>query len=73
MPARDENCCESRDIGNVWISCDDHTVNGRVLRTAPAIHYSEEPGRGEGINAAAARRLAAELLNAADILDEHND
>jgi hypothetical protein len=60
----------TRDIGNgVWIACDDTIENGRWVRSPAAIHYSEEPGRGEGINPAAARQLAAELLNAADILD----
>ena len=60
-----------RDFDDVWVSCDDHVENGRILRSAPAIHYSEEPGLGHGIDPAAARRLAAELLNAADILDQH--
>jgi hypothetical protein len=64
-------CTWGRDLGDVWISCDDRIENGRVLRSAPAIHYSEEPGLGGGIDAVAARRLAAKLLNAADLLDGH--
>jgi len=59
----------TRDFGDVWIAADDRIANGRVLRSKPAIHYSEEPGSGEGIDPAGARRLAAELLNAADLLD----
>jgi hypothetical protein len=51
----------------VWVECEDRTVNRRVLRTLPAIHYAEETGAG--IDAVGARRLAAELLNAADIID----
>lgn len=47
---------------------DDRVVDGRVLRTQPAIHYTEPPVLG--IGPAAARRLAAELLNAADTLDD---
>ncbi len=43
----------TRDIGNVWIACDDQIVDGRMLRSAPAIHYSEEPGQGQGISALA--------------------
>ena len=59
-----------RDIGNVWMAAPTTASrNGRVLRSAPAIHYSEEPGQGQGIDPAAARRLAAQLLDAADILD----
>ncbi len=53
---------------DVWIAADDRVVDGRVLRTQPAIHYTEPPVLG--IGPAAARRLAAELLNAADTLDD---
>jgi len=56
---------------DVWIEAEDRTVDGRVLRTGPRIGYTE-PSR-HGLDAAGARRLAAELLNAADTLDEHND
>jgi hypothetical protein len=52
---------------DVWIECEDRTVDGRVLRSGPRIGYTE-PSR-DGLDAAGARRLAAELLNAADILD----
>jgi hypothetical protein len=54
-----------RDFGPVWIECEDRLIGGRLERTPTAIHY---PPRG-GLDPAAARRLAAELLNAADILD----
>jgi hypothetical protein len=52
---------------DVWIECEDHIEDGRILRTAPRIGYTEPSRRG--LDATAARRLAAELLNAADILD----
>ncbi len=54
---------------DVWIEAEDTIVDGRVLRTAPRIGYTE-PSRN-GLDAAGARRLAAELLNAAEVLDEH--
>ncbi len=54
----------TRDVGtDVWIACDDTIEDGHWARSPAAIHYSEEPGQGQGIDAAAARRLAAELLN----------
>ena len=62
-------CTWTRDIGDVSVSCDDRIEDGRVLRSKPAIHYSEEPGRGEGIDPATARRFAAMILEAADELD----
>ncbi len=52
---------------DVWIECEDTVEGGRVLRTGPRIGYTE-PSR-HGLDAAGARRLAAELLNAADVLD----
>lgn len=65
-------CSWTRDIGaHVWISAEDRTQDGRWLRSAPTIGYTE-PSR-HGLDATGARRLAAELLNAADILDEHTD
>ncbi|MGO9226586.1 MAG: hypothetical protein ACLP5J_08980 [Mycobacterium sp.] len=54
---------------DVWIECEDRIEDGRVLRSPPRIGYTE-PSRN-GLDAAGARRLAAELLNAANILDEH--
>ncbi len=60
-------CSWSRDFGNVWIACEDTIVNGRVLRTPPRIQYFETPR--DGIDATTARKVAADLLNAADELD----
>ena len=51
----------------MWVSCDDHIVAGRILRTPPRILYFEPPR--DGIDAVAARKLAADLLNAADELE----
>ena len=52
---------------DVWIEAQDTIAFGRLLRTRPRIGYTE-PSR-HGVDAAGARRLAAELLNAADVLD----
>ncbi len=58
----------TRDIGDqVWIACDDTVEDGRWVRSRSAICFCEAPR--EGVDPAQARRLAAELLNAADILD----
>ncbi|MDC8984354.1 hypothetical protein PR370_18595 [Mycobacterium marinum] len=56
------------DDGDVWIKAEDRIIDGRIRRTDPAIHYTEPPS--EGVTPAQARQLAAELLNAADVLDE---
>ncbi|MDC8981255.1 hypothetical protein [Mycobacterium marinum] len=53
---------------DVWIRAYDRIEAGRVMRSAPEIHYSEPTDRG--VTPAEARKLAAELLNAADVLDE---
>ncbi|WP_029404177.1 hypothetical protein, partial [Mycobacterium tuberculosis] len=37
---------------DVWIAADDRVVDGRVLRTQPAIHYTEPPVLGIGPAAA---------------------
>lgn len=50
---------------DVWISCDDRIVEGRVLRTHPRICIHDRE-----MTRAQARQLAAELLNAADTLDD---
>jgi hypothetical protein len=55
---------------DVWIECEDRIENGRILRTPPRIGYTEPSRRG--LDAEEARWLAAELLNAADVLDQHN-
>ncbi|WP_373234884.1 hypothetical protein [Mycobacterium marinum] len=56
------------DNGDVWVKAEDRVIDGRIRRTIPAIHYTESPS--EGVTPAQARQLAAELLNAADVLDE---
>jgi hypothetical protein len=59
----------SRNIGDqVFIGCDD-TVDetGQWVRSQARIGYCEAPA--EGLDAARARRLAAELLRAADLLE----
>jgi len=57
-----------RTIGtDVWIACDDTIQDGRWVRSPAAIYFSEPPR--DGIDPAAARRMAAQLLNAADLLD----
>lgn len=55
------------DGGDVWISCEDKLVAGRVLRSAPRIYGTEEPR--DGWTAEQARELARQLVAAADILD----
>ncbi|OBK82140.1 hypothetical protein A5649_09805 [Mycolicibacter heraklionensis] len=55
------------DGGDVWISCEDKLVDGRVLRSAPRIFGTEEPR--DGWTAEEARGLARQLVAAADILD----
>ncbi|BBX56953.1 hypothetical protein MSHO_22980 [Mycobacterium shottsii] len=52
---------------DVWIRAYDRITDGRVLRTPPEICYVEPPALG--ITPEQARKLAAELLNAADTLD----
>jgi hypothetical protein len=56
------------DDADVWIVAEDRVVGGRVMRSAPRIHVAEMTA--EGVGPVQARRLAAELLNAADLLDE---
>ncbi|GJN97836.1 hypothetical protein NJB1907f44_21570 [Mycobacterium marinum] len=51
----------------MWIRAYDRITDGRVLRTPPEICYVEPPALG--ITPEQARKLAAELLNAADTLD----
>jgi len=53
---------------DVWIEAEDRTVGGRVLRSGPRIHHTEPSA--DGLDPAGARRLAAGLLNAADLLDD---
>jgi hypothetical protein len=65
---RASNAAWTRDIGpDVWIACQDTIENGHWVRSPAAIEYSEPPR--DGLNPAAARRLAAQLLNAADLVD----
>jgi hypothetical protein len=56
---------------DVWIHAEDQVIDGRVMRTAPRIMYWEPPG--DGMTAAQARQLAAQLLNAADVLTDLGD
>ncbi len=56
-----------RDFGPVWSACDDTIENGRWVRSPAAIYYNDPPR--DGITPGDARRLAADLLNAADLLD----
>lgn len=58
----------TRDVGGVWIACDATIEAGEWAYSAATIRFCEPP-RG-GLDAAGARRLAAELLEAAQILDE---
>jgi hypothetical protein len=56
-----------RDIGQVWICCSDSIdENGEWVRTPARIGFCEPR---DGLDAAGARRLAGDLLAAADILD----
>jgi hypothetical protein len=57
----------THDIGAVWIACDDTIVDGEWVRSPAAIGFGEPPAHG--LDPGAARRLAADLLNAADLLD----
>ena len=57
-----------RDVGEVWIAADDTLdENGNWSAARPRIGFCEPPA--EGLDAAGARRMAADLLNAADLLD----
>jgi hypothetical protein len=57
----------TRDIGGVWIAAEDTIEDGRWVRSPAGICFSESPPGG--LDASGARRLAAELLNGADLLD----
>ncbi|WP_142361431.1 hypothetical protein [Mycobacterium ostraviense] len=62
-------CHWERYFGDdVWIAAEDRIVDGRVLRTEATIQYSEPPECG--VSPEQARRLAAALVEAADVLDE---
>jgi hypothetical protein len=67
--SRDFRAADS--AADVWIEADDRVIAGRVARTAPRIMYWEPPA--DGMTAAQARQLAAQLLNAADVLAEQID
>jgi len=55
----------TRDIGEAWITCEDRIEDGRWVRDPATIRlYAPDE-----LDAATARRLAADLLNAADLLD----
>jgi hypothetical protein len=58
----------TRDIGDqVWIAAEDTIAEGQWLRSPAVVGFCEPPR--DGLDAAGARQLAAELLNAADELD----
>jgi hypothetical protein len=60
-----------RDFGDgVWIGCDDTIQDGRWVRGPATIYLAEL--FPEGMDAAGARRLGAQLLNAADTVDTPN-
>lgn len=58
----------TRDVGTVWIAAEDTVQDGRWVRSPAAVYFCEAPR--DGITPAQARMLAAQLLNAADLLDE---
>jgi hypothetical protein len=58
--------CWARDIGAVTIA-QDHTLTDRGWICGPPVIRVYEPD--DGLDAAGARRLAAQLLHAADLLD----
>lgn len=53
---------------DVWISCEDQIVGGRVLRSAPRIFGTEEPR--DGWTAEQALELAAQLVAAVDLIGQ---
>lgn len=61
-------CTWTRTVdGELWISCYDEIICGRVMRSQPRIYGTEEPR--EGWTAEEARELARELIAAADLID----
>ena len=59
----------TRDFGDqVWIETEDVIKDGQWVRSPAAIVFCEPPR--DGVDAAGARQLAAQLLNAADTLDQ---
>ncbi|WP_375489610.1 hypothetical protein [uncultured Mycobacterium sp.] len=60
-------CTWTRPVSDdVWIAAEDRAVDGRVMRTAPAIFYWEPPR--DGVTPSVARGLARALITAADII-----
>lgn len=57
----------TRSVEELWISCHDEVISGRVLRSQPRIFGTEEPG--DGWTAEQARELAGDLITAADLID----
>jgi hypothetical protein len=59
-------CTWTRDVSDdVWVSCDDWLIDGRVVRSAPTIRYWEPPAAG--ITGGQAKALARALI-AADVI-----
>jgi hypothetical protein len=62
-------CMWERVISHdVWVGCEDHTIDGHVFRTPARVHIGEQPHALSGEDV---RRLAADLLAAADLIDDH--
>lgn len=58
----------TRDVGEVWIACEDTVEDGEWVRSPARIRFFEPPS--EGLDSTQARRWAADLLSAAELLDE---
>jgi hypothetical protein len=55
-----------RCLGDVWVYCYDTEENGRMVRSAARIAYTDPPA--DGLDAAQARQLGRELMAAANTL-----
>lgn len=62
-------CAWVRNLGgDVWISCEDVVLHGRVLRSSPRIFGTEEPLVGWTVSQA--RELARQIVAAAELIDQ---
>jgi hypothetical protein len=52
---------------DVWLACEDHTIEGHTFRTPARIHVGQQPT--DGLTTHQARALAAQLLHAANLID----
>ncbi|OBK89446.1 hypothetical protein A5649_13420 [Mycolicibacter heraklionensis] len=66
-----EQFCEwSRDVADgVAIACSDVVVAGRVMRSTPRVHMTDEPPAA-GWTVQQAREVAARIIAAADFIDQ---